>query len=109
MLVLNKMTFDNETIFLSQRKQVLTLMIFLCTINTQYIKYEIQICTFFQQYIPHALFLQLLNSEHMMQLATSLLIANYYEQEDSTFWNNLAKDSTNYLTNSTPFSDETNI
>jgi hypothetical protein len=51
-------------------------------------------------------FFQPLNMEHVTQLASSSLITGYYEQQDSIFWNNLAKDSTAYLLDNIPFPKE---
>jgi hypothetical protein len=44
--------------------------------------------------------------EHITQLASNSLITSYYEQQDSIFWNNLAKDSTAYLLDNIPFPKE---
>jgi hypothetical protein len=46
--------------------------------------------------------------EHVNQLASSSLITGYYDQQDAIFWNNLAKDSTAYLYDNTPFPKEGN-
>jgi hypothetical protein len=44
--------------------------------------------------------------KYIIQLANNSLITRYYEQQDTIFWNNLAKNSTAYLSNNIPFPKE---